>query len=143
MSIIKESDIPKVTPVVVRTKAEIMQVIRDNLENFKLFGVIEVGLFGSFVREEATKQSDSESYLIRTKQQEELDITIAKDIIKQYPNKFQHIAIAEVKDIISASDRALELGSNSENISPTDYVTNIINRSVPQQNKDKNQLTFE
>ncbi|MEN9518988.1 MAG: hypothetical protein RLZZ381_1576, partial [Cyanobacteriota bacterium] len=114
MSIIKESDIPQVTPVVVRIKAEIMQVIRDNLENFKLFGVIEVGLFGSFVREEATKQSDSESYLIRTKQQEELDITIAKDIIKQYPNKFQHIAIAEVKDIISASDRALELGSNSE-----------------------------
>jgi hypothetical protein len=84
-----------------------------------------------------------ESYLIRTKQQEELDITIAKDIIKQYPNKFQHIAIAEVKDIIGASDRALELGSNSGNISPTDYVSNIVNRSVPQQSKDKNQLTFE
>jgi predicted nucleotidyltransferase len=58
MSIIKESDIPRVTPVVVRTKAEVMQVIRDNLDNFKLFGVIEVGLFGSFVREEATEESD-------------------------------------------------------------------------------------
>lgn len=94
-------------------------------------------------KEQLATESSSESYLIRTKQQEELDITIAKDIIKQYPNKFQHIAIAEVKDIIGASDRALELGSNSGNISPTDYVSNIVNRSVPQQSKDKNQLTFE
>jgi uncharacterized protein len=58
MSIIKESDIPRVTPVVVRTKAEVVQVIRDNLDNFKLFGVSEIGLFGSFVREEATEESD-------------------------------------------------------------------------------------
>jgi uncharacterized protein len=58
MAILKESDIPKVTPIEVRTKAEVMQVIRDNLDNFKLFGVEEVGLFGSFVREEATVQSD-------------------------------------------------------------------------------------
>jgi predicted nucleotidyltransferase len=58
MAILKETDIPKVTPVEVHTKAEVMQVIRDNLDNFKLFGVIEVGLFGSFVREEATDQSD-------------------------------------------------------------------------------------
>lgn len=58
MSIIKESDIPQVTPVVVRTKAEVMQVIKNNLDNFKLFGVSEIGLFGSFVREEATDQSD-------------------------------------------------------------------------------------
>jgi uncharacterized protein len=58
MAILKETDIPKVTPVEVHTKAEVMQVIRDNLDNFKLFGVIEVGLFGSFVREEATDRSD-------------------------------------------------------------------------------------
>jgi predicted nucleotidyltransferase len=58
MSIIKESNIPQVTPVVVRTKAEVMQVIKNNLDNFKLFGVSEIGLFGSFVREEATDQSD-------------------------------------------------------------------------------------
>jgi uncharacterized protein len=58
MAILKESDIPKVTPIEVRTKAEVMQVIRDNLDNFKLFGVIEVGLFGSFVRSEATEESD-------------------------------------------------------------------------------------
>jgi uncharacterized protein len=58
MAILKESDIPKVTPVEVRTKAEVMQVIRNNLDNFKLFGVEEVGLFGSFVRSEATEESD-------------------------------------------------------------------------------------
>jgi uncharacterized protein len=58
MSIIKESDIPQVTPVEVHTKAEVMQVIRDNLDNFQLFDVKEVGLFGSFVREETTKNSD-------------------------------------------------------------------------------------
>jgi uncharacterized protein len=58
MAIVKETDIPQVTPVKVSTKAEVMQVIRNNLDNFKLFGVVEVGLFGSFVREEATDQSD-------------------------------------------------------------------------------------
>jgi len=81
-------------------------------------------------KEQLATESSSESYLIRTKQQEELDITIAKDIIKQYPNKFQHIAIAEVKDIISASDRALELGSNSENITCSEYVAKIVALSV-------------
>jgi uncharacterized protein len=58
MAILKESDIPQVTLVEVHTKAEVMQVIRDNLDNFQLFGVSEVGLFGSFVRSEATEESD-------------------------------------------------------------------------------------
>jgi predicted nucleotidyltransferase len=58
MAILKETDIPKVTPVKVHTKTDVIKVIRDNLDNFKLFGVAEVGLFGSFVREEATEESD-------------------------------------------------------------------------------------
>jgi uncharacterized protein len=58
MAILKETDIPKVTPVKVYTKTDVIKVIRDNLDNFKLFGVAEVGLFGSFVREEATEESD-------------------------------------------------------------------------------------
>lgn len=48
----------KVLPVTVETKQEVIQVIKDNLDRFAEFGVSEVGLFGSFVREEATSQSD-------------------------------------------------------------------------------------
>lgn len=77
-----------------------------------------------------TTKPPSESYLIRTKQQEELDIEIAKTIIKEYPTKFQHVAIAEVKDIINASDRALELNTNSENITCSEYVAKIVALSV-------------
>jgi uncharacterized protein with HEPN domain len=77
-----------------------------------------------------TTEPPSESYLIRTKQLEELDIALAKTIIKEYPVKFQHVALAEVKDIISASDRALELSTNSENITCSEYVTKIVALSV-------------
>jgi uncharacterized protein with HEPN domain len=72
----------------------------------------------------------SQSYIIKTKQQEQLDIAIAKAIIKEYPVKFQHVAIAEVRDIIGASDRALELSTNSENITCSEYVTKIVALSV-------------
>lgn len=58
MTNIQQSNLPQVTPVVVNTKAEVIQVLKDNLDNFQLFGVSEVGLFGSFVREEATEDSD-------------------------------------------------------------------------------------
>jgi hypothetical protein len=44
--------------------------------------------------------------------------------------KFQHVAIAEVKDIIGASDRALELNTNSENITCSEYVAKIVALSV-------------
>lgn len=43
---------------IVSTKQEVIDIIKDNLNNFALFGVTEVGLFGSFVREEQTKDSD-------------------------------------------------------------------------------------
>lgn len=46
------------SPVVVNNKSEVIKVLKDNLDNFKKFGVTEVGLFGSFVRNEATKSSD-------------------------------------------------------------------------------------
>lgn len=45
-------------PTKVNTKQEVIQVIKDNLDNFAEFGVSEIGLFGSFVREEATPKSD-------------------------------------------------------------------------------------
>jgi uncharacterized protein with HEPN domain len=81
-------------------------------------------------KEQLTTKPTSQSYIIRTKQQEELDIAIAKTIIKKYPTKFQHVALAEVKDIIGASDRALELKTNSENVTCSEYVAKIIALSV-------------
>ena len=42
----------------ISTKQEVMNILKDNLNNFASFGVTEVGLFGSFVREEQTSSSD-------------------------------------------------------------------------------------
>ncbi|MEL6439845.1 MAG: nucleotidyltransferase domain-containing protein [Cyanobacteria bacterium J06621_8] len=42
----------------VQTKQEIFEIVKDNEEKFAAFGVFAVGLFGSFVREEATEESD-------------------------------------------------------------------------------------
>ena len=39
-------------------KHEVVKVLKNNLHRFKEFGVVEVGLFGSFVRDEATSISD-------------------------------------------------------------------------------------
>ncbi|MDY6897379.1 MAG: nucleotidyltransferase domain-containing protein [Cyanobacteriota bacterium] len=43
---------------IVSTKQEVINILKDNLDNFASFGVTEVGLFGSFVREEQTIDSD-------------------------------------------------------------------------------------
>ena len=40
------------------TKQDIFQTIIDNKETIKSFGVTEIGLFGSYVRDEQTKESD-------------------------------------------------------------------------------------
>jgi predicted nucleotidyltransferase len=40
------------------TKQEIFKTIQDNKELIKSFGVIEIGLFGSYVRNEQTETSD-------------------------------------------------------------------------------------
>ena len=42
----------------VETKQEVIDLIRSNRDRFAGFGVSEVGLFGSFVREEQTDESD-------------------------------------------------------------------------------------
>lgn len=41
-----------------RTKQEIIKTIQDNKELIKSFGVTEIGLFGSYVRNEQTETSD-------------------------------------------------------------------------------------
>ena len=43
---------------IVSTKQEVMDILKDNLDKFASFGVTEIGLFGSFVREEQTEDSD-------------------------------------------------------------------------------------
>ncbi|MEL6987152.1 MAG: nucleotidyltransferase domain-containing protein [Bacteroidota bacterium] len=64
ISDISSSKIPEpsktveVKPVVVNNKQEVIEVIRQNLDNFAKFSVSQVALFGSFVREEATESSD-------------------------------------------------------------------------------------
>jgi predicted nucleotidyltransferase len=40
------------------TKQEIFETIQNNKELIKSFGVIEIGLFGSYVRNEQTENSD-------------------------------------------------------------------------------------
>ena len=40
------------------TKQDIFQTIIDNKEAIKSFGVTEIGLFGSYVRDEQTDESD-------------------------------------------------------------------------------------
>ncbi len=43
---------------IVSTKQEVLDILRNNLDKFASFGVTEIGLFGSFVREEQTEDSD-------------------------------------------------------------------------------------
>ncbi len=43
---------------IVSTKQEVINILKDNLDKFASFGVTEIGLFGSFVREEQTEDSD-------------------------------------------------------------------------------------
>ena len=42
----------------VETKQDVIDTIKNNLDNFAKYGVSEVGLFRSFVREEQTDKSD-------------------------------------------------------------------------------------
>jgi uncharacterized protein len=48
----------KEPPYKVSTKEEVIEVLRNNFDKFAEFGVTEIGLFGSFVRSEATEESD-------------------------------------------------------------------------------------
>lgn len=81
----------------------------------------------------APKGIDTSTFLIKINNQEKLDVAIAKAIQNKYPKKYQNVAIAEVRDIIGAGDRATELKTNSESITSKEYVTQIINKSMPQQ----------
>lgn len=51
-------DTAKSLPIKANTKHEIVEIIQANRERFAEFGVSEIGLFGSFVREEANEESD-------------------------------------------------------------------------------------
>ena len=48
----------------VQTKQEVIKILKDNSDRLTDFGVSSVGLFGSFVREEATDESDVDLLII-------------------------------------------------------------------------------
>lgn len=70
------------------------------------------------------------SFLIKVANQEKLDIAIAKTILSKYHKRYQKVAIAEIRDIIGAGDRATELKTNSESITSKEYIDQIISKSV-------------
>lgn len=82
---------------------------------------------------------NTSSFLLKVKNQEKLDIAIAKAIRGEYPRKYQNVAIAEIRDIIGAGDRATELKTNSESITSEEYIDQIISKSVPSINKSQSQ----
>lgn len=79
-----------------------------------------------------------ENYFVSIDNQEKTDIKIASFIIKEYPNKFKNVAIAEAKDIISASDRAIKLSNKPENTTPNEYINKIIKAALGENKKQKN-----
>ena len=54
------------------TKQDIFQTIIDNKEAIKSFGVTEIGLFGSYVRDEQTDESDIDILLDYKKEKKTL-----------------------------------------------------------------------
>lgn len=48
----------------VKTKQEVIEILSANLANLAKFGVSKVGLFGSFVREEQTENSDVDLLIV-------------------------------------------------------------------------------
>ena len=42
----------------VQTRSDVLYIINENLETLRTFGVLRCGLFGSFLREEMTPESD-------------------------------------------------------------------------------------
>ncbi len=47
-----------------QSKQEVLDILRDNLDKFASFDVERVGLFGSFVRDEANTQSDVDLLIV-------------------------------------------------------------------------------
>lgn len=85
--------------------------------------------------------TDCPSYFTRIKQQEKLDVEIAKKILAEYPAKFQKVAIAKIKDIISVGERATEIRSKEENISIEGYVGEILQSALGDNGMDDKDLS--
>ena len=82
---------------------------------------------------------NTSSFLLKVSNQEKLDIVIAKTIRGEYPQKYQNVAIAEIRDIVGAGDRATELKTSSESMTSAEYVAQIISKSVPSINKSQSE----
>jgi predicted nucleotidyltransferase len=77
------------------TKQEIFKTIQDNKETIKSFGVIQIGLFGSYVRGEQTENSDIDFLVDITKERKTLKNYI--DFCDMLENLFENNKI----DIVS------------------------------------------
>ncbi len=77
------------------TKQEIFKTIQDNKEAIKSFGVTEIGLFGSYVRDEQTNESDIDILVDFPKEKKTLRNYI--DFCDLMDNLFQKIKV----DVVS------------------------------------------
>lgn len=105
---------------------EVTQIFNQlNKEEYDLYrGKIEI------------KEVDDSSYFLKIERQKKIDITIAKKILKEYPTKFRKVALARIKDVISAGERATELKDNTETTTPTQYISEIIAALPSEKTKD-------
>ena len=84
------------------------------------------------------KPSNNSSFFLKIDEQEKNDVMIAKTLLSEYPTEFQKIAVAKVGDIIKSSDRAIELDTNSDSMTPDQYAARITNRVLQSQKSRQN-----
>lgn len=77
------------------TRQEIFKTIQDNKETIKSFGVTQIGLFGSYVRDEQTENSDIDFLVDIIKEKKTLKNYI--DFCDMLENLFENYKI----DIVS------------------------------------------
>jgi predicted nucleotidyltransferase len=88
------------------TKQDIFKIIQDNKETIKSFGVTEIGLFGSYVRDEQTENSDIDILVDFPKEKKTLRNYI--DFCDLMDNLFQKIKV----DVVSKKGLSEFIGSH-------------------------------
>jgi predicted nucleotidyltransferase len=88
------------------TKQDIFKTIQDNKEIIKSFGVTEIGLFGSYVRDEQTENSDIDILVNFPKEKKTLRNYI--DFCDLMDSLFQKIKV----DVVSKKGLSEFIGSH-------------------------------
>lgn len=122
----------------------IFKVIKENIptlhrEITNLLDRVNRKEYLEYKRQIAPERINTSSFLIKINNQEKLDIAIAKAIRRQYPQKYQKVAIAEIRDIIGAGDRATELKTSSETMTSEEYIDQIISKSASLINENQSE----